>query len=144
MEITKELCEICGIKPRYGVWVNIGDLDAHYVFVTNERKYRLIADTRWEVDNDNMLRDLKANNYPDFYDPETFSRLLHIKLDNGENLWRTVNDLVSYTPSTAEDFLRLLLRALKGEIPLFYEKDLVIKALKNFKWTSFISFDEEV
>ena len=144
MEITKELCEICNIKPYYGVWINIGDLDTRYTFVVNQRKYRLIADVRWNVDDEDKLRNLKPNNYPDLYDPENFMTLLHTRLDNGMNIWRVVNDLAYRTPNTAEEFIKLIVKALKGEIPLFNEKDLLIKAIQNIKWTSFISFDEEV
>ena len=50
--LSKELCEICGIKPRYGVYQNFGDLDNDYRLVTNVRKCRLIADTRFNVDDE--------------------------------------------------------------------------------------------
>ena len=80
-DLSKQLCELCGIKPRYGVWVDYGDLDHDYRLVTNERKYRLIADCRYNygVDDDD-LRDLKPEFYPDFTKPENFVRLLKIWL----------------------------------------------------------------
>lgn len=78
--LSKELCEICGIKPRYGVYQNFGDLDSDYRLVTNVRKYRLIADTRFNVDDED-LRNLKPIYYPDFEQSENFVKLLKIAND---------------------------------------------------------------
>ena len=75
--LSKQLCEICGIKPRYGVYQNFGDLDNDYRLVTNVRKYRLIADTRFRVDDED-LRNLKPIYYPDFEQPENFAKLFEL------------------------------------------------------------------
>ena len=75
--LSEELCEICGIEPRYGVYQNFGDLDNDYRLVTNVRKYRLIADTRFNVDDED-LRNLKPIYYPDFEQPENFVKLYEI------------------------------------------------------------------
>lgn len=74
--LSKELCEICGIKPRYGVYQNFGALDDNYRLVTNARKCRLIADSRFYVDDED-LRDLQAIYYPDFAQAENFVKLLN-------------------------------------------------------------------
>lgn len=80
--LSRQLCELCGIKPRYGIYVDYGDLDHNYKLVTNERKYRLIADVRWNTAvEDEDLRDLKPEFYPDFMQPENFVRLLKIVND---------------------------------------------------------------
>lgn len=78
--LSKELCEVCGIKPRYGVYQNFGDLDNAYRLVTNARKCRLIADTRFNVDDED-LRNLKPIYYPDFEQSENFVKLLKIAND---------------------------------------------------------------
>ena len=78
------LCEICGIKPRYGVYKNFGDLDNNFQLVTNERKYRLIADTRYHYGvEDDDLRNLKPVYYPDFEQPTNFVKLLNVLHANG-------------------------------------------------------------
>ncbi len=79
---SKELCEICGIKPRYGVYENFGDLDNNFQLVTNERKYRLIADTRHHYGvEDEDLKNLEPKYYPDFTQPENFVKLLKFAND---------------------------------------------------------------
>lgn len=90
-ELSKKLCEIAGIKPRYGVYVNFGDLDYNYRLVTNERKYRLIADYRYRVDDEDELRGLQAVYYPDFGEPENFVKLMELKIPDG-----TKNTILSY------------------------------------------------
>lgn len=76
-ELSKKLCEIVGIKPRYGIYVNFGDLDNDYRLVTDERRYKLISDYRYQVDDED-LKGLKATFYPDFGQPENFVKLLEI------------------------------------------------------------------
>lgn len=77
--LSKQICELCGIKPRYGVYKNFGDLDNNFQLVTNERKYRLIADTRHHDGvEDAVLRNLEPKYYPDFEQPENFVRLWEI------------------------------------------------------------------
>lgn len=82
-ELSKQLCELCGIKPHYGVWVNYGDLDNNYQLRTNERKYRLIADYRYSygVDKDD-LRNLKPEYCPDFGQPENFVTLFDLEINH--------------------------------------------------------------
>lgn len=90
-ELSKKLCEIVGIKPRYGVYVNFGDLDYDYRLVTDERKCRLISDYRYQVEDDEDLRGLQAVYYPDFGEPENFVKLLELKIPDG-----TKNTILSY------------------------------------------------
>ena len=85
-DLNKQLCELCGIKPRYGIYVDYGDLDHNYKLETNERKYRLIADYRWYYSvDDEDLRDLKPEFYPDFTKPENFVRLVNLIYTCGIN-----------------------------------------------------------
>lgn len=78
-DYSRELCEICGIEPRYGVYEDFGDLDKNFQLVTNERKYRLIADTRYHYGvEDEDLRNLEPKYYPDFTEPENFVKLWEI------------------------------------------------------------------
>lgn len=78
-DLSRELCEICGIEPRYGVYEDFGDLDKNFQLVTNERKYRLIADTRYHYGvEDEDLRNLEPKYYPDFTEPENFVKLWEI------------------------------------------------------------------
>lgn len=64
--LSQQICEICGIEPYYGIYVNFGDLDNNYKLVTNKRKYRLIADCRYIVDNEDELKNLEPKYLPDF------------------------------------------------------------------------------
>ena len=83
-DYSRKLCEICGSKPRYGVYENFGDLDNNFQLVTNERKYRLIADTRHHYGvEDEDLRNLEPKYYPNFEAPENFVRLFELKADGG-------------------------------------------------------------
>lgn len=75
--LSEQLCEICGIKPRYGLYVNYGDLDPDYRLVTSERKYRLIADYRYCTPEEE-LKNLEPKYLPDFTKPENFVKLLKI------------------------------------------------------------------
>lgn len=82
--LSRELCEICGIKPRYGVYEDFGDLDENFQLVTNERKCRLIADTRYHYGvEDEDLRNLEPKYYPNFEAPENFVKLLNVLHANG-------------------------------------------------------------
>ena len=64
------------------IYVDYGDLDHNYRLVTNERKYRLIADYRWHYGvDDEDLRNLEPIFYPDFTKPENFVSLLKIAND---------------------------------------------------------------
>ena len=92
--LSQKICEICGIKPRYGVYQNFGDLDDNYRLVTNARKCRLIADTRFYVDDED-LRDLQPIYYPNFAQAENFVKLYELinKQNRTEVLQRLVRRL---------------------------------------------------
>lgn len=74
---SEKLAKLLGIKPRYTMWINIGDLDNNYIKVSDERKYKLIADNRWYFDDYNKCPEIKLE-YPDFYKPENFVKLLKL------------------------------------------------------------------
>ena len=80
-EKNRELCNLLEIRPVYHLWVNFGDLDNDIRLVTNKRKYRLIADYRWDADDENLY-DLKADLYPDMTLPSNFVKLLNLLLFN--------------------------------------------------------------
>lgn len=83
--LNNKLCEICGIKPIYGVYVNYGDLDNDYRLVTNKRMYKLIAETRWQVDDEAIIngvfKNLKPDCLPDFTNPSNLVQLFKILND---------------------------------------------------------------
>lgn len=79
--LNNKLCEICGVKPIYGVYVNYGDLDNDYRLVTNKRLYKLIAETRWQVDDESIFRNLKPDCLPDFTIPSNLVQLFKILND---------------------------------------------------------------
>lgn len=113
-EMSKELCEICGIKPRYGVYQNFGDLDNDYRLVTNVRKYRLIADTKYDVDDED-LRNLKPIYYPDFTQPENFVKLFNTRIPNP---YITVAGFVTHFALSilaTHDFLKRLVQLLQDK-----------------------------
>lgn len=130
--LSQQLCEICGIKPRYGVYVNFGDLDNNFHLVTNERKCRLIADNRYENGvSDDDLRNLKPTYYPDFEQPENFVRLLELNSINGTSLWWTINCAGvlcnENLPANRREFLNLVCRFIKN-------KEYIKQAIKDEEW----------
>lgn len=73
----KAISNICEIPKRYGLWVNFGDLDTNYELVTDKRKYRLIADYRYRVE-DEELRNLIEFDYVNFFQNENWINLMEI------------------------------------------------------------------
>ena len=122
-DLSKQLCELCGIKPRYGIYVDYGDLDHNYKLETNERKYRLIADYRWHYSvDDEDLKDLKPEFYPDFTKPENFVKLLEIlsnyMYDDDRGISITKNTVILGDPiclgtDESEKELNILQKVLK-------------------------------
>lgn len=125
--LSKELCEICGIKPRYGVYQNFGDLDSDYRLVTNVRKYRLIADTRFYVD-DEWLRNLKPIYYPDFEQSENLVKLLKIAND----VLGSVHFATAYTKNKPNLFEE---QVLMHYIPIAKLNDIFKQTIKETEWT---------
>ena len=130
--LSKQLCELCGIKPRYGIYVDYGDLDHNYKLVTNERKYRLIADVRWNIAvEDEDLRDLKPEFYPDFMQPENFVRLFNLTLPiRGIS---TIAEFVTFeylTITDSKDFLKKLIKAIQEP----YAENEVIQSIREAEW----------
>ena len=117
-DLNKQLCELCGIKPRYGIYVDYGDLDHNYKLETNERKYRLIADYRWYYSvDDEDLRDLKPEFYPDFTKPENFVRLFNLRTKRQKSY--TVAELITLECMAIIDtknFLENLIYIIKSDM----------------------------
>lgn len=76
-KMKQSLCKKLHIEPLYGVYVNMGDLDTNYEIRTNRRKYRLIADSRWQVDNEDELRNIKKDFYPDVTSGSNIIKILN-------------------------------------------------------------------
>lgn len=141
-ELSKQLCELCGIKPYYGVWVDYGDLDHNYKFETNERKYRLIADYRWMYGvDDKDLRDLKPEFYPDFGKPENFVKLFNLKwylldgeyglIENSLAYYVLFNFGHSSKDWNTTGFIRLLIKALQDK----HCPESIKQAIKEVQWS---------
>lgn len=127
---SRALCEICGIKPRYGVYENFGDLDNNFQLVTNERKYRLIADTRHHYGvEDEDLRNLEPKYYPDFTKPENFVKLFEINIPDSTV---TVGAAVCFCNrrhlNNRNDFLEFTIQLAK------YNKD-IKQAIREQEWS---------
>lgn len=73
----KAISNICEIPKRYGLWVDFGDLDTNYELVTDKRKYRLIADYRYQVEDDE-LRNLIEFDYVNFLQNNNWINLMEI------------------------------------------------------------------
>lgn len=132
-DINIRLCELCGIKPRYGIYVDYGDLDHNYKLETNERKYRLIADYRWHYGvEDEDLKDLKPEFYPDFTKPENFVRLFNLPIVNNGS--RTVGYFVVYefTMKTIKEFIECLI--IKLERTQFSITKEVKQSIREAEW----------
>ncbi len=75
-QLNKWFRELCDLQPVYHVYVNYGDLDSDYRLITNKRKYKLISDTRWNIDDEDNLKNLKADLYPDIFDASNIIKLM--------------------------------------------------------------------
>lgn len=113
--LSEQLCEVVGLRPYYGIWVDYGDLDVDYRLATNKRKYRLIADVRWQVDNPECLRDLKPEYVPDFMSPATFVQLAELKIKLPDKAPIELMYIVGqeFVAPCREDFLEYLINRLK-------------------------------
>lgn len=132
--LSEQICEICKIKPYYGLLVNFGDLDNNYKLVTNKRKYRLIADYRYMVDDDE-LRNLKPKYLPDFFEnSNNFVKLFEIKVTDDITLaqlfftWNIVN-------YSRELFLKSLIYILKSDSNMDKTViDFIKQVIRNEQW----------
>lgn len=145
-DYSRELCEICGIKPRYGVYENFGDLDNNFQLVTNERKYRLIADTRHHYGvEDKDLRNLEPKYYPDFMQPENFVKLLNFyyRFFQGVDVYADDNEIRELEAkgeqiSIQEDFLANLIFNLQNrESPFTLDIDFTTftQGIREQEWS---------
>lgn len=133
--LSEQICEECGIKPYYGVFINLGDLDNNYKLVANKRKCRLIADYRYMVDNDDELRNLKPEYLPDFFEnSNNFVRLYELKLSGNLTLaqYLFTCNIANYSK---EVFLQNLISIIKGHEN--FDKtviELIKQAIRNEQW----------
>lgn len=127
-EVNKKLIEICEIKPYYGLFVEteLGNT----ILVTDKRKYRLIADCRGKVEDDD-LRNLEAKYFPNFYDFNTFFTLMEIPIQD-ETILSILFSLLHETPKYCSDLIKILVKYLtkKGE----YAKEIKQK-IREFDWS---------
>lgn len=125
-EVNKKLIEICGIKPYYGLFVEteLGNT----ILVTDKRKYRLIADCRGKVEDDD-LRNLEAKYFPNFYDFNTFFALMEIPIQDETIL--SILFSLDETPKRCSNLIEMLVRYLKGGK---YAEEIKQK-IREFDWS---------
>ena len=118
-----KLCEDLGIEPLYGLIINFGDLDNNYHVVTDRRKYPLIAKYRWSVDNEDELRNMERNFYPD--------------ITKGENVVRILNKLYEYKivlcveyDENEPTFVNAFIKKLKRVVKTYH----LSKILNEIEW----------
>lgn len=112
-----------GIEPLYGLIINFGDLDNNYHVVTDRRKYPLIAKYRWSVDNEDELRNMERNFYPD--------------ITKGENVVRILNKLYEYKillcveyDENEPTFVNAFIKKLKRVVKTYH----LSKILNEIEW----------
>lgn len=132
--LSQRICELTGIKPHYGVYVNFGDLDNNYRLVTNKRKYRLIADVRYYVDSDDDLRNLSPKFLPDFEKNNNFVKLLEIFHKNNFYINDISINCVIEKETFVIYFLKYLIKILTDETISEKVKDVLKQAIKNEQW----------
>ena len=118
-----KLCEDLEIEPLYGLIINFGDLDNNYHVVTDRRKYPLIAKYRWSVDNEDELRNMERNFYPD--------------ITKGENVVRILNKLYEYKivlcveyDENEPTFVNAFIKKLKRVVKTYH----LSKILNEIEW----------
>lgn len=128
-DLSRKLYELCGIKPRYGVYENFGDLDDNFQLVTNERKYRLIADTRYHYGvEDEDLRNLEPKYYPDFTLPENFVKLFELNIpDSNVTVGAAVCFCNCQQLNNRNDFLQSVIQLTK-------DNTIIKHAIKSEGW----------
>lgn len=139
--LSQRLCEVCGIKPYYGIYVNFGDLDNNYKLVTNKRKYRLIADCRYIVDNEDELKNLEPKYLPDFENNnDNFVKLGELKIKTTKK-YHTLFEMLSLECNFAnkKDFLDFLVDHINDKkyysgSYIFTFRDIIKKSIKNEQW----------
>ena len=139
--LSQRLCEVCGFKPYYGIYVNFGDLDNNYKLVTNKRKYRLIADCRYIVDNEDELKNLEPKYLPDFENNnDNFVKLGELKIKTTKK-YHTLFEMLSLECNfvNKKDFLDFLVDHINDKkyysgSYIFTFRDIIKKSIKNEQW----------
>ena len=130
--LSQQICEECGIEPYYGIYIEFGDLDINYQLVTNKRKYRLIADYRHYVDNEQELKNIQRIYIPDL-EEENFSKLFNLKYTQYDD--DTVANFIFLryrNVMNTRSFLGCLLFELRhGK---YKEAEQIKQAIKNTQW----------
>lgn len=107
-------------------------MDDDWHLVTDESKDRLIAKYRYAYGvEDEDLRNLKPEYYPDFEQPENFVKLLELNDINGTSLWWTINCASilckKNLPADRKEFLHLVCRFIKN-------KEYIKQSIKAQEW----------
>lgn len=118
--LSKELCEICGIKPLYKVMLNGIMLD-----ITDDKKLAEISVFK--------RGGVMVDTYPDFEQPENFVKLFNMPLNND---CKSIGGLITGSTKSVistDDFLEKLLRELKYNSNSANIKD-AIQAIRETEW----------
>lgn len=141
----KAISNICEIPKRYGLWVNFGDLDTNYELVTDKRKYRLIADYRYRVE-DEELRNLIEFDYVNFFQRDNWINLMEIVRAEKLAIWGdaceglNVEHTFRYRSLKEEMLYHVYFALRQQEIPPEYGNNFntfltnVKKRLHDFNW----------
>lgn len=113
-EISKELCEVCGIKPLYKVMLNGIMLD-----ITDDKKLAEISVFK--------RGGVIVDTYPDFEQPENFVKLLKIAND----VLGSVHFTTAYTRNKSGIFEE---QALLHYLPIVKLNEAFKQAIRKEEW----------
>ena len=122
--LSKKLCEICGIKPLY----RVEDLE----ILQTETALHLIQLAR----KNSGYEDIKAEPvYPDFEQPENFVKLLELKILTGATLWGWLS-IQGVFMSQRKTVLKTIYLILSGEINFCNKLTLeqIKQAIRETEW----------
>ena len=115
-----------GFKPLYHIIVNYGDLDSNLVNEVNIRKYRLISDYRYIVDDDEL-----QNLVPYAYPSLTYSY----------NLWRLLEYIYKYMPDIYNEITTVYIDTEKEKRFEYQIINNLYYILKNNNYNTYINID---
>ena len=115
-----------GFKPLYHIIVNYGDLDNDLVNEVNIRKYRLISDYRYIVDDDEL-----QNLVPYAYPSLTYSY----------NLWRLLEYIYKYMPDIYNEITTVYIDTEKEKRFEYQIINNLYYILKNNNYNTYINID---
>lgn len=115
-----------GFKPLYHIIANYGDLDNDLVNEVNIRKYRLISDYRYIVDDDEL-----QNLVPYAYPSLTYSY----------NLWRLLEYIYKYMPDIYNEITTVYIDTKKEKRFEYQIINNLYYILKNNNYNTYINID---